>query len=54
MGVVVVGFILSLWSCNSKPSSHEEMIQLLKQQRDVYSGPIITMHQSLSLITMIR
>ena len=33
---MVVGFISILWSCNSKPSSHEEMIQLLKQQRDVY------------------
>ena len=35
-GVIIVGFISSLWSCNSKPSSHEEMIQLLKKQRDVY------------------
>ena len=35
-GVVVVGFFSSLCSCNSKPSSHEEMIQLLKKQRDVY------------------
>ena len=34
--VIIIGLISSLWSCNSKPSSHEEMIQLLKKQRDVY------------------
>ncbi len=33
--VIIIGLISSLWSCNSKPSSHEEMIQLLKQ-RDAY------------------
>ena len=34
--VIIIGLISSLWSCNSKPSSHEEMIQLLKKQRDGY------------------
>ena len=37
-GMVVIGFIVSFWSCNSTPSSHDEMIQLLKNQRDVYSS----------------
>jgi tetratricopeptide (TPR) repeat protein len=35
-GVIIIGLISSLWSCSSKPSSHEEMIQLLKKQREDY------------------
>ena len=34
--VLIICLVSSLWSCNSKPSSHEEMIQLLKKQRDNY------------------
>ena len=34
--VIIICLISRLWSCNSKPSSHEEMIQLLKKQRDGY------------------
>ncbi len=37
--LLVVFFFSSLLSCNSTPSSHEEMIQLLKQQRDDYNRP---------------
>src|SRR5687767_9473048 len=33
----VVLFFGGLFSCNSTPSSHEEMIQLLKKQHDNYN-----------------
>ncbi|HKZ37142.1 MAG TPA: VCBS repeat-containing protein, partial [Chryseolinea sp.] len=35
--LLVVFFFYTLFSCNTTPSSHEEMIQLLKQQRDEYN-----------------